>query len=265
MLKIFVIFANIIIVIINWFCLNIEKAMTISTEQQIILSWNKNAGPWIRAVQEEQIESRRLVTNQAIIATILRYRPQTLLDLGCGEGWLARQLAKHGVRVLGVDVAPALIENAKQMGGGEFAVYSYEQIANGDLTKQFDAVVCNFSLLGKESVDNLIHRVSGLLNDDGHLFIQTLHPVIACGDAPYQDGWRSGSWTGFSADFSDPAPWYFRTIASWIKLLRESNLTLVKMLEPMHPNTRKPASLLLIGKKESLLQSPRHKAGLFRV
>lgn len=219
------------------------------SEQKIIHSWHKNAGPWIRAVQDEQIESRKLSTNQAIIATILRYRPQTLLDLGCGEGWLTRKLTAHGVRVLGVDAIPALIENAKQLGGGEFAVYAYEQIANGDLTQQFDAVACNFSLLGQESVDQLIHGVPALLNTEGHLFIQTLHPVMTCGDAPYQDGWRSGSWAGFSADFSDPAPWYFRTIASWIKLLRESNLTLVETVEPLHPNTGKPASLLLVGKK----------------
>jgi len=218
-------------------------------EQQIIHAWNKNAGPWIRAVQDEQIESRKISTNQAIVETILHYRPQTLLDLGCGEGWLARKLAAPGVRVLGVDVIPALIENAKKLGGGEFAVYSYEQIANGGLARQFDAVVCNFSLLGKESVDNLIRRIPTLLNEEGHLFIQTLHPVIACGDAPYQDGWRSGSWSGFNTDFSDPAPWYFRTIAAWIKLFHESKLTLVEMLEPLHPNTGKPVSLLLVGEK----------------
>lgn len=218
------------------------------TEQQIIHSWHQNAAPWIRAVQDEQIESRKLVTNQAIIDTILRYRPATVLDLGCGEGWLARKLAAYGMRVLGVDVIPALIENAKKL-GGEFAVYSYEQIADGDLKKQFDAVVCNFSLLGKESVEALMRRIPSLLNENGHLFIQTLHPLAACGDAPYEDGWRAGTWTGFSADFSDPAPWYFRTIASWIKLLCESKLTLVEIGEPQHPHTGKPASLLLVGKK----------------
>ena len=72
---------------------------------------------------------------------------------------------------------------------------------------------------------------------------------MAGGDAPYQDGWRAGSWAGFSADFSDPAPWYFRAIASWIKLLRESKLTPVEMLEPLHPKTGKPVSLLLVGEK----------------
>lgn len=30
-------------------------------------SWRKNASPWIKAIKDEQIESRRLVTNQAIV------------------------------------------------------------------------------------------------------------------------------------------------------------------------------------------------------
>jgi hypothetical protein len=29
-----------------------------------------------------------------------------------------------------------------------------------------------------------------LLNAGGTAIVQTLHPVIACGDAPYVDGWR---------------------------------------------------------------------------
>ena len=80
--------------------------------------------------------------------------------------------------------------------------------------------MCNFSLLGKESVDSLIAALPFYLDDTGYLIIQTLHPVAACGDNPYQDGWREGSWLGFSNDFSDPAPWYFRTVDSWSALLK---------------------------------------------
>jgi hypothetical protein len=66
------------------------------------------------------------------------------------------------------------------------------------------------------------------------------------GEMPYEDGWRAGSWMGFSADFSDPAPWYFRTISSWIRLLRAGGLNVVEILEPLHPQTQKPASILFV-------------------
>ncbi len=78
----------------------------------------------------------------------------------------------------------------------------------------FDAAVCNFSLLGRESVDSLIAALPRYLGDPGYLIIQTLHPIAACGEQPIEDGWREGSWLGFSSDFNNPAPWYFRTLES---------------------------------------------------
>ena len=63
--------------------------------------WNINAKPWIKAIDNNEIESRMLVTIIAIINTILEHKAQHLLDIGCGEGWLARELAVHGIRGIG--------------------------------------------------------------------------------------------------------------------------------------------------------------------
>ena len=214
------------------------------SDARIVDSWLKNASPWTSAVRENQIESRRLVTNEAIVDAVLSRSPRTALDIGCGEGWLVRALAAHGVSTIGVDVVPALIEQAKEAGGGEFRVASYESIARGELDVKVDAAVANFSLIGKESVENLVASVPALLNPGGALIVQTLHPLVARGDLPYEDGWRTGSWAGFSEDFSDPAPWYFRTVESWIKLLEKSGLRLADKREPLHPATGQPASII---------------------
>jgi len=60
-------------------------------DKKIIASWHQNAKAWIQAITNDEIASRTLITNQAIIDTILQTEPKTLLDIGCGEGWLARQ------------------------------------------------------------------------------------------------------------------------------------------------------------------------------
>ena len=216
------------------------------SDARIVDSWRKNASPWTTAVRENQIASRALVTNKAIVDAVLSRSPRTVLDIGCGEGWLARALAEHGVRAIGVDVVPALIEQARKAGGGEFRISSYEDIAAGDLDVSVDLVVANFSLIGKESVEGVIRCAPSLLNPDGSLVIQTLHPVASCGDESYSDGWRTGSWAGFSEEFSDPAPWYFRTMESWEQLLADSGFRVLEMREPLHPETGKPASVIFI-------------------
>ena len=221
-------------------------------EHKIVESWQMNVQPWITAVGAGEIESRLLVTNQAIVDAILRRSPDTILDVGCGEGWLVRELAKHGVDALGIDVVPEFIEFAQKAGAGRFRVLAYEEVSQKTLDEQFDVVVCNFSLLGKESVEQLFQDVPALLNEGGDFIIQTIHPVAGCGDLQYADGWREGSWAGFNDDFTDPAPWYFRTLDSWKALFAANGFTLHDIVEPVNPKTNLPASVIFLGELAQL-------------
>jgi 2-polyprenyl-3-methyl-5-hydroxy-6-metoxy-1,4-benzoquinol methylase len=216
-------------------------------DRKIIESWFKNAAPWIVAIEEKQIESRNLVTDRSIVDAVVSRGGQTVLDLGCGEGWLTRALVDQGLNVLGTDIIPALIERGKAIGSGQFELASYAEIAAGKLARKFDIVVANFSLIGKESVESLFRSMPSLLNDGGAFIVQTLHPMIACGDLPYVDGWRASSWDGFSDEFIDPAPWYFRTLESWVELYTTNGLSIVEIREPIHPQTGEPAAVIFIG------------------
>jgi len=148
--------------------------------------------------------------------------------------------------MVGVDAIGALVEAARA-GGGEFRVMSYEEIAAGQLQLAADVAVCNFSLIGEAATAGLLRAAPSYLRPGGTLIVQTVHPLVSCGDAPYVDGWREGSWAGFSSAFSDPAPWYFRTLASWVGLFVDSGLRITSLREPVHPDTGKPVSLILMG------------------
>ena len=214
-------------------------------DAMIIDSWSKNTDPWTAAVRGGEIESRRLVTNQAIVDAVRSRAPRSAIDIGCGEGWLVRAL--DGIDMIGIDVVAGLIDKARAAGGGDFRVLSYEQIAAGQLQDPVDVAVCNFSLIGKDSVEGVFRAARSFLNPNGTLIVQTLHPLAACGDLPYFDGWREGSWAGFSSDFTNPPPWYFRTLESWIRLYAENGFRLLEVREPVHPGTGKPVSVILIG------------------
>lgn len=216
------------------------------SDGKILSAWQHNAAPWTLAVRNHEIASRRLVTNNAIIQAVLAAQPKTALDVGCGEGWLTRALAQRGVVTLGIDAIPLLIEAARMAApDGDYLVTTYAELTT-QVTERVDAIVANFSLLGEESTEAVIQAVPGLLQPGGRFVVQTLHPVIACGAQPYRDGWRPGSWQGFNSTFSDPAPWYFRTLGSWVKLFENNGLRMIELREPLDPRSEQAASVIFV-------------------
>jgi len=236
--------------------------MTTYSDKNIVDSWLQNARPWVAAIRYNEIESRLLITNKAIIDTILQKAPETVLDIGCGEGWLARELNKSGINTLGIDVVPELVEAANKEGGGTFKLLSYEELAQGAVKGKFDLIVCNFSLLGHESVANIFQYIPYMLNDHGYFIIQTIHPIAGCGDVKYEDGWRKGSWAGFSDNFTNPPPWYFRTLETWETLFQHNGFKLSSTLEPLNPKTKNAVSIIFVAElAANKIPQPTHKSG----
>ncbi len=211
----------------------------------ILESWNGNSDAWTAAVRAGKIASRVAVTDRAIVEAVLSRSPRRALDIGCGEGWLSRALSERGIAVTGIDAVQALVDAARLSGGGEFRTIPYETIARDLADEKFDLAVCNFSLIGKESVEAVFDAVPGILAPGGSFLMQTLHPLSACGDLPYSEGWREGSWAGFGPEFTDPAPWYFRTIGDWVRLFARSGLVIEEIREPILAQTGRPASMLI--------------------
>jgi 2-polyprenyl-3-methyl-5-hydroxy-6-metoxy-1,4-benzoquinol methylase len=225
-----------------------EAASDKDFEAEILTAWHRDAAPWTAVVRDGQIASRRQVTDAAVVNAVCGLQPVTVMDLGCGEGWLVRALTARGLSVLGVDAVAALIDAADAQGGGRYICLDYAAIAEGALRETADAVVCNFALLGGDSVAALLQAVPRLLNPGGALVIQTLHPRAALSGGPYQEGWRDGTWAGIKGDFGPAPPWYFRTLESWERLLHDSGFSHITRREPCWPETGEPASLLLVAR-----------------
>lgn len=214
-------------------------------------SWTVNAQAWTSAVREQVIPSRRLATDAAIVAACVRAmegrRDLRTLDVGCGEGWLARRLATMGAVVTGIDASAPLIDAARAAAGGpDYACVSYEQLEANPMAVEgpFDLVVCNFALLDDRAAP-VLAALARRLPASGVILVQTVHPWAAVGDAPYEEGWRTETWGAFGNGFSAPMPWYFRPIGSWLAAAREAQLVVDRLEEPTHPESGKPLSLLL--------------------
>ena len=220
-----------------------------NNEQKIIESWQANAVNWIDIIDNNSIESRQLATNKAIVDAVSKSNPAAVLDVGCGEGWLAKELydkAGQGIAITGADVIPELIEKAKEKVAGNFIVASYEDIYSNKISfpKPFDAIVINFALIGKESTENLLAALPQYLSASGKLYIQTLHPDNRKSINDYKSGWKEGSWDGLSEKFTKPYQWYFRTLEDWLLLLGQSGFKKINVTETVHPHSAKPLSVI---------------------
>jgi 2-polyprenyl-3-methyl-5-hydroxy-6-metoxy-1,4-benzoquinol methylase len=217
-----------------------------ASEAAILDSWHINAEPWSQLIQGKGIASRKAATNAAILSAIeaAASHSSRALDVGCGEGWLVREMTQRGINTLGIDAIPALIQRAQETSEApcRFQVMTYADIAQ--LEEHFDLIVCNFSLFGDRSVVEALHHIAQKLTPEGLCLIQTLHPQTHQPGASYQTGWYPGSWKGFGSAFSSPAPWYFRTLSDWISTFMDQGLWVSAMHEPLHPETQQPASII---------------------
>lgn len=211
-----------------------------------IASWSKNAERWTTAVRGQTIASRRDATDAAILSAARAGRLGKALDVGCGEGWLCRELSREAVEVVGVDASSELVSRAREKGGANYLVLSYAALTEKPTSagQDFDTVICNFSLLD-DKVDALLGALATISTSKARLLIQTLHPIAL---TPYQDGWRVERFDGFGEPGWSPMPYYARTLASWIDAL-SPNWALKKIMEPKAPSALTPASLLLISER----------------
>jgi len=100
-----------------------------------------------------------------------------ILDLACGPGNVTSYLKNRfpESRVLGVDLAPKMIEIARnRLPDVDFRVMDVRDIS--DIPERFDGVMCSFCLpfLSKDNATKLIADCAGRLNPKGVLYVSTM-------------------------------------------------------------------------------------------
>lgn len=213
-------------------------------EDAIIESWEANARNWIESIEQKLLESRILATNDAIVRSVLASKPTHVLDVGCGEGWLCEVLSSQGILVTGVDAIPSLIEAAKSKSKGTYLVATYEAIGKKQVIfeQPFDVIICNFSLLGKDSVAQLLPALLDWLKPNGKVIVQTLHPKSRSQDSV--SGWKTGSWDGLGPNYTQAYEWYYRTMEDWMDLFNNSGYSTIKSQDIQHPITHNLLSII---------------------
>lgn len=144
--------------------------------------WDEVASWWVRRYTEKGDINREWVIDPALLAIAGNVRGRRVLDAGCGGGYLSRILAKRGARVVGVDLSPKLLDEAKAQ---EARAPLGIRFLRGDLAKlsaldrgSFDLVISNVVLQDVRRLKDAIRELGRVLRPKGRFVFSITHPAF---------------------------------------------------------------------------------------
>ena len=225
-------------------------------DEQISKAWDKVADQWSVRYTEYGDVNRQYLIDPSIFRIIGSVKGLSILDGGCGNGYLCRLLAKKGARMFGVELSKRFVERAEQKEREAPLGITYYSGTVCNLTmfegETFDMVVSNLVLMDLPDLNKAIKEFHRVQKKNGRLIFSIMHP---CFSSPPVRGWvrkpedsnRKEDWIYWKIDryfdrcmeiwrfYPDWSPVYsfHRSLSDYVKTLIGNGFAIVKFEEPI--------------------------------
>lgn len=169
-----------------------------------------------------------------------------LLDLGCGHVRIARELARRGATVVGIDISSMLIEKARTLEQSRPMGINYLIADAADAEslqrQKFDGVACGFAMSDFDDLDGVLGTVARVLTPGGFFVFSMLHPCFpgwdsrhaapswAPGRGYYEEGWWLAD--GLPHHLRSKVGANHRMISTYLNALARHGLVVEQAIEP---------------------------------
>jgi SAM-dependent methyltransferase len=145
-------------------------------------AWDENAEDWVRWARSPECDHAFWHLNLPTLLALLPRPGELTLDVGCGEGRLARALKELGYHVVGVESSPALAQAAKDA-DPSFEVHVADAAAMPLPDHHVDLVIASLSLMNMDDMPGVVGEIARVLRPEGRFCFSVLHPINSWGDA----------------------------------------------------------------------------------
>lgn len=252
---------------------SVQPAETVGDED-VRRGWDAVSEWWIRRYSPRGDINREWVIDPALFRLLGEVGELSILDAGCGNGYLARLLAALGGRLVGVDLSPKLLRIAQEQEEKEPLGIEYHE---GDLSNlsmledaSFDVAVSNVVLQDLRRLRKALQEIHRVLKPGGRFVFSITHP---CFERPVPGTWvreppdseRIEEWKHLAVDrYYDvvavywgpvglpPSVGFHRPLQDFFQALAAAGFIVTRLQEPQ-------------GDEEALEKHYRHFADMRRV
>ncbi|HET9983404.1 MAG TPA: methyltransferase domain-containing protein [Longimicrobiales bacterium] len=175
-----------------------------------------------------------------------------VLDVGCGSGYFAREMARRGARVVALDISPRMIEHARRDEAGaplgiEYHIGDAAGIADRFPAASFDLATSCLALQDMPDPAGALRAVRLVLRPSGRFVASITHPCTdtvfrrwerdeagrkrwLCIDRYFERGPLEYAWHGWAYDFTTPA--VHATLEDWFGWIIAAGFRVRALREP---------------------------------
>jgi ubiquinone/menaquinone biosynthesis C-methylase UbiE len=222
--------------------------------------WNANAEVWTRLSRFGYDTYRDHLNTPAFFHMLPRVAGLSGLDIGCGEGYNTRLLARQGSRVTAVDISQVFVRHAKRLEGEEYLGIRYQVASAVELPfadATFDFATGFMSFMDIPETESVIREAHRVIKPGGFLQFSITHP---CFDTPHRRNLRDNDGITYAIEVGDyfrnlqgdieewlfsaappeategapmfKTPRFTRTLSQWLNLLLGTGFLLERVGEP---------------------------------
>ncbi len=204
--------------------------------KDVIDCWNEKASQW-RTLVGDKGDSNRIFNSDPVLWNFLgEITGKTILDAGCGTGYLSVQMSEKLATVIGVDVSEKMIKEAKKFGKEKNAQIDFRVDSCSKLSsvpsQSIDKIVCNYVLMDLPDLSGALQNFHRVLKPSGLAVCIFTHPCfteLSESEMYFDEIKKKDRWGRFTSDFI----YFHRPLSTYWREFKRAGFQIENFDEPI--------------------------------